>query len=122
MAGLRFLSELVRLANHEGVERIPCIELVIAALKVQLRLLQTAGRRRRLDGLFLRADVLDLRVRGAHLVEHRLDDLAVGAGQDLAEDGTRNLDEQGIALVPVKAGRLKPGGEGVNADPGFHEV
>ena len=81
-----------------------------------------SGRGRRLGGLFLGADVLHLGVRRAHLVEHRLDDLAVGAGQDLAEHGTRNLNEQRVALMPVEPRRLKPGRKGVDADAGFNEV
>jgi len=52
-------------------------------------------------------------------MEYGLDDLAVGAGENLAENGTGNLDEDRLAFEAVQASRLKPGGVGVDADPGL---
>ena len=72
-----------------------------------------------LHRLFFGADVLHLGVGSAHLVEDGLHDLAVGAGQNLAEDRARDLYEQGVALAAVQPGGLEPGVVGVDADAGL---
>src|SRR5260370_33054032 len=51
-----------------------------------------------------------------------LDDIAVCARQNLPEDGTGNLDIEGVTLGPVQPRRLEPGGKGVDADPGLHPI
>ena len=55
-------------------------------------------------------------------MEHGLDDLAVGTGQHLAKNGAGNLHKQSFPFSAIEAGRLKPGVEGVDADPGLHAV
>ncbi len=76
----RGVSKLVGLADHKRIEGIAQIQLMIAALKIQLGLPRPGrGRRRCLDGLFLRANVLNFHVGRADFVEHRLDDIPVRA-------------------------------------------
>ena len=94
---------------------------MVAALKIQLRLprLGRGSRRRGLYRFFLAADVLYLHVGRAEFKEHRLDDVPVRAGENLPENRAGNLDIESVALGPVQPGGLEPGGEGVNAYPGF---
>ena len=55
-------------------------------------------------------------------MEDGFDDFAVGARQDLAEDGAGNLHKEGFALGAIQARGLKPGRVGVDADPGLHAL
>ena len=55
-------------------------------------------------------------------MEHRFDDLPIGASQDLAEHGTGNLNEQSFAFLAAQPRGLEPGGVGVNANSGLDQV
>ena len=55
-------------------------------------------------------------------MEDGFDDFAVGAGEDLAENGAGDLDKESIALCAIEARGLEPGGIGVDADPGFDQI
>src|SRR5215471_16471687 len=115
------MGELVGLAYYESIERVSRIELVLAALKIQPCLAGPNRRRRcRLDRFLLGAHVLDFHVGRPDFVEYRFDDVPVRTGQHLAEDRTRDLHKQRLALGAVQSGWLKPSGEGVDTDPGFH--
>src|ERR1700719_2980413 len=93
---------------------------MVVRLKIKLGLLWGCHGR---DGrsLFFRANVMDLEVWRANLMEDGLDDVTVGAGKHLPEDGAGNLYVQTIALGPVQPGGLEPSRVGVDADPGFHQ-
>jgi hypothetical protein len=96
--------------------------LMVAALEVEFGLLAGGDDRRGLDRLFLSANVLHLHVGGAHLMKDGFDDFPVGTGKNLAENSTGNLDENSLRIVAIEAGRLEPGGVGIDADPGLDEV
>src|SRR6266436_5436240 len=116
------MRKFVGLADDKGIERIACIELVVAALKIQLGLLPAGNHRRRMHRFFFRADVLYLYVWSTELVKDGLNDLAVGARQDLPEDGAGNLYKERVALGAVQPRGLEPRRVGVRADPGLHPL
>jgi hypothetical protein len=113
------MRKFIGFADDKRLEGIARIELVVTALEVQLGLFGGGNRGSYLQRFFLGADILNLGIRSTHLVEDGLDDFAVGAGKNLAEDRTGNLDEKSVALVTVQARGLEPGGVGIDADTGF---
>ena len=119
----RGVRKLIGLADHESVEGIAQIQLVVAALKIQFGLPRFGGCcRRRGYRLFLAANVLDFNTGSSEFVEHRFDDIPVSAREHLPENRTGNLDEERLTLGTVQPGRLEPSCEGVDADPGFDMV
>jgi hypothetical protein len=106
---------------REGIKRVAQIQLVIAALEIELRLLDRddCGRSGN-DRLFLGANVLHTSIRHPNFVEDRLNNFTIGARQYLAKDSAGNLHKQGFALGTIQARGLKPGCESVDADPGLH--
>src|ERR1700687_3153303 len=78
------VRKFIGLADHEGVEGVAQVELVVVVVEIELGLL----RGRHGGGprcLFFGADILHLDVRRAKLVKHGLNDFTVGARQNLAE-------------------------------------
>src|SRR5216684_3802602 len=73
------MREFVGLANHERIERVPQIELVVAALKIQFCLFHAADHRRRLDRLLFRTHVLHFYAWRPDFMKDGLDDVAVRA-------------------------------------------
>src|SRR5215831_993436 len=116
------MRKFVGLAYHERVEGVARVQLMIAALKIQLGLAGLCRRRRgcRLALLVLAANVLHLYVGRADLVEYRLNDVPIRPREDLPEDRAGDLYIQGLALGPVQPGRLEPSREGIDAHPGLH--
>ncbi len=116
------MGKLIGFADDKGVEGIARVQLMIATFKIQLGLLGAVDGGSGLDGFFLGADVLHFHLRGTHLVKDGFYNFTVGAGEHLAEDGTGNLDIQGVPFRAVEPGRLKPGGVGIDANPGFDQI
>ena len=116
------VRKFVGFADNEGIESVASVELVIAAFEIELGLLGRGYGRRSLDGLLFGADILHFGVGSAHLVENGLDDLAVGPGKDLSEDGAGNLNKKGVALAAAQPGGLEPGVVGVDTDAGLYKV
>ena len=103
----RGVRKLIGLADHESVEGIAQIQLVVAALKIQFGLPRFGGCcRRRGYRLFLAANVLDFNTGSSEFVEHRFDDIPVSAREHLPENRTGNLDEERLTLGTVQPGRL----------------
>src|SRR5260370_35768834 len=48
-----------------------------------------------------------------------LDDIPIGARQNLPEDSAGDLDKKRVPLGAVQPRRLEPGGKGVDTDPGL---
>jgi len=116
------MREFVGLADDKRIERVARVELMVAALKIQLCLFHAGDHRRRLDRFLLGAHVLHLHVRRADFMKDGLDDVAVSARQNLPEDGAGDLHIKGVPLGPVQPRRLEPSRVGVDADPGFHPI
>src|ERR1700686_1455862 len=110
------MREFVGLADHEGVERVAQVQLMVVRLKIQLGLLwgRHGGCRR---GFFLGANVVDLEVWRANLTKDGLDDVAVSAGKHLPEDRAGDLYVQTVAFGAAQPGGLEPSRVGVDADP-----
>src|SRR5947209_15498564 len=113
------MRKLVGFAHHEGIKRVPRVELVVAALKIQFGLLDAVRHRPSSRRFFFGADVLHFQVRGSNFMENRLDDFTVSARQNLTEHGTRNLYEERVALRPVQPRGLEPVRKRVDADARF---
>src|ERR1700746_3563784 len=103
------MRELIRFADHERIKRIPRVQLMVAALKIQLRLFSAGDYRRGLYRFLFGANVLHLHVRCAYFMKDGLDDFAVSSRQHLAEDGAGNLDIERVTLGPAQPRRLEPG-------------
>ena len=116
------MRKLIGLADDERIEGVPEIELVVAALKIQLGLLGGGNDRSGRHGFLFSADVLHLHGGSAHLVEDRLHNLAVSPSEDLTENRGGDLNVDGIALAAVQPGRLEPGVVGVDAYSGLDEI
>ncbi len=116
----RSVRKLIRFADDKRIKAVAQIQLMIAAFKVQLRLLHAGCCGSGWHWFFLRTDVLHFHVGSPKFVEHGFDDLAIGARQDLPEDRAGNLHEQVFTLRPIQPRGLKPCGVGVDADPGLH--
>jgi len=59
------MREFVGLSDDKGIERIARVQLMVAALKIQLGLLPSGDDRRGMHRLFFGADVLHLYAGGA---------------------------------------------------------
>ena len=114
------MCKFVGFADHETIKGVAGIELVVAALKIELGLLDAGNHRGGRQGLVIVAEILHLHVGSANLVKNRFNDLAVGASQNLAKNSAGDLHVERFAFGSIEAGRLEPGGEGVDADPGLH--
>src|SRR5208282_1006306 len=110
------VRKFIGLADYEAVEGVAEVELMVAAFEIELGLLGTGNNGSGRNRLFLGADVLHFGVGSAHLVEDSLDDLAISAGEDLAENGAGNLDEKNVTFLAIQPGGLEPGGISVDAD------
>ncbi len=85
------VRKFVGLADHEAIEGIAQVELVVVVLEIEPGLF--GGRRGGSRcSLFFRADVMDFQVGRAELVKNGFDDLAIGAREHLAEDGAGDLN------------------------------
>src|SRR5712691_1152850 len=115
----RGMREFVGLADDEGVESVARVELVVAALKIQLGLLHAGNHGSRLGRLFLGSHVMYFCVWRAELMKHGFDDVAIGARQDLPEHGAGYLDIERVALSTVQARGLEPGRIRIDADAGL---
>ena len=116
------MGELIGFADDEAVEGVAEVQLMVAAFEIELGLLDAGHDRGGGQGLVFTAEIVDLYVGSADLVEDGFNDLAVGTGQNLAKNGAGNLHVEALALGTIEAGRLKPGIESVDADPGLHAV
>ena len=118
------MRKFVRLANHERIERIPRIQLVIAAFKVQPRLLDRSCCRRPgwrcRHRLFFRAHILHPHRRHANLMKNRFDDFAVSARQHLPEHRRRNLHVNHVRVRTIQPRWLEPGRKGIDTDTRFY--
>ena len=95
------MRKLIGLADHKRIEGIAQIQLVVAALEIQLGLLGGGNDRSGRHGFLFGADILHLHQGRAHLVEDRLHNLAVSPGEDLAENRAGDLNVDRIALIAV---------------------
>ncbi len=114
------MRKFIGLADDEGVEGVARLELIVAALKVQFRLLNRNGGLRSRCGVFFGADVLHFQARHAKFVKNGANNFAISAGQDLAEDDGRDLYIKRIAIGLVQARWREPGRKRIEANPGLH--
>jgi hypothetical protein len=120
----RCVRELIRLANHKRIKRVPRVQLMVPALEIQLGLLDRrccshCNSRHR---LFFGADILYPHCRYAQFVKNGLHDLAVSAREHVAKHGCGNLHVNDIRIGPVQPGWLEPGVKGIDADSGFYAL
>src|SRR5580698_8538285 len=95
---------------------------MIAAFKVELRLLHAGCSGSRGHWFFLGADVLHFHIGRPKFVENGFDNLAIGPRQNLPEDRAGDLHKQVFPFGAIQPSGLKPCGVRVDADPGFHAL
>src|ERR1700732_3989714 len=112
------MGELVGLTDYETIKGVTGIELVVAALEIKLRLLRAGNHRSGRQGRVIVAEVLHLHIRSTNLVKNGFNDFAIGARQNLTKNSAGDLHIERFPFGAIEAGRLEPGVEGVDADPG----
>ncbi len=116
------MRKLIRAADHERVERVARIELMIHGLEVQPRLLaRRVGRARTRQRVRVSLQTNSSCVSAMpDFDQHGLQQLAVGFGQPLAKRPRGHAHNQLAVLVAFLPCGAKPGGKAVRVHPPFH--